>query len=186
MTQAVRHIIIMVWGTGLALGYFACIARALRVRAERVLLNRQRSHPQRLGSAWLSRRRRPGRWSSDCAYHVRRRTTAECSCPSILSEINHKPMPARSPAGHHLTERAQRKSPRAELGRTARISLGIQGVDFCVPADFAPRNFPAWKIRRLKIIRRAPLDYSGSAGLFCAINGGRLVQLHREVIVLRH
>ena len=31
MTQAVRHIIIMVWGTGLALGYFACIARALRV-----------------------------------------------------------------------------------------------------------------------------------------------------------
>jgi hypothetical protein len=28
----------------------------------------------------------------------------------------------------------------------------------------------------------APLDYSGSAGLFCAINGGRLVQLHREVI----
>jgi hypothetical protein len=35
MTQAVRHIIIMVWGTGLALGYFACIARALRVRAER-------------------------------------------------------------------------------------------------------------------------------------------------------
>jgi hypothetical protein len=33
MTQAVRHIIIMVWGTGLALGYFACIARALRVRA---------------------------------------------------------------------------------------------------------------------------------------------------------
>jgi hypothetical protein len=44
-----------------------------------------------------------------------------------------------------------RKSPRAELGRTARISLGIQGVDFCVPADFAPPNFPAWKIRRLKI-----------------------------------
>ena len=37
MTQAVRHIIIMVWGTGLALGYFACIARALRVRAERVV-----------------------------------------------------------------------------------------------------------------------------------------------------
>ena len=35
MTQPVRHIIIMVWGTGLALGYFACIARALRVRAER-------------------------------------------------------------------------------------------------------------------------------------------------------
>jgi hypothetical protein len=48
MTQAVRHIIIMVWGTGLALGYFACIARALRVRAERVLLNRQRSPPRRL------------------------------------------------------------------------------------------------------------------------------------------
>jgi hypothetical protein len=110
------------------------------------------------GSAVLgrcSRRRWPGRWSSDCAYHVRRRTTAGCSCPSILSEINHKPMPARSPAGHHFTERVQRKSPRAELGRTARISLGIQGVDFCVPADFAPRNFPAWKIRRLKIIRRA-------------------------------
>jgi hypothetical protein len=36
------------------------------------------------GSAVLgrcSRRRRPGRWSSDCAYHVRRRTTAKCSCP---------------------------------------------------------------------------------------------------------
>jgi hypothetical protein len=52
MTQPVRHIIIMVWGTGLALGYFACIARALRVRAERVLLIRQGSHPQGLGCAW--------------------------------------------------------------------------------------------------------------------------------------
>jgi hypothetical protein len=37
MTQAVRHIIVMVWGSGLALGYFACIARALQARHKRRL-----------------------------------------------------------------------------------------------------------------------------------------------------
>ena len=30
MTQAVRHIIVMVWGTGLGLGCLSCIVRALR------------------------------------------------------------------------------------------------------------------------------------------------------------
>ena len=31
---------------------------------------------------------------------------------------------------------------------------------------------------------RRPLDYSGSAGLLWALNGGRLVQLHRDWAVI--
>ena len=37
MTQAVRHIIVMVWGAGLGLGYLSCIVRALRARHKRPL-----------------------------------------------------------------------------------------------------------------------------------------------------
>src|SRR3984893_17595290 len=113
MTQAVRHIIIMVWGTGLALGYFACIARALRVRAERVLLNRQRSHPQRLGCAWPLLSPEAARM---------RFTPSKVNDGKILvfvdlSEINYKPLPTRSPAGHHpVTVSPQSAGRRAASG----------------------------------------------------------------------
>src|ERR1700730_3550244 len=101
------------------------------------------------GSAVLgrcSRRRRPALWSSECAYPVRKRTTAEGSCPSILSEINESPRGPNwgGPPGHHLVSRAS---------------------IFASPLILPPGKFVASK----SFV--APLDYSGSAGLFCAING---------------
>jgi hypothetical protein len=67
-----------------------------------VLLNRQRSHPQRLGCAWPL-------LSPEAARALVKRmrfTPSKVNDGKILvsvdlSEINYKPLPTRSPAGHH-------------------------------------------------------------------------------------
>ena len=41
-----------------------------------------------------------------------------------------------------------------------------------------------WKGRRTSAAPRRPLDYSGVAGLLWAMNGGTLVQLHRDWAVI--
>ena len=171
MTQAVRHIIIMVWGTGLALCYFACIARALRVRAERVLLNRQRSHPQRLGCAWprpspeaaralVKRLRLPRQKANDGRV---------LACPSILSEITTN----QCPRGHQpvtTSLNARNESPREpNWGGPPGYHLVSRASIFASPLILPPGIFQHGKfvasksfVARLSIIPVARVCFARS------------------------
>jgi hypothetical protein len=79
---------------------------------------------------------------------------------------------ARASIWLRQTDRAERWDCR-EDGSISRPSQGAES-----------RDSPKRSLKRIDLGPSAALDYSGSAGLLWAINGGRLVELHRNWAVI--